>query len=303
MVMLGSYQNGNYRVFISDDGTKIRKNDCDELIPGTIESMDIKITNKCDIGCSYCHEDSRSDGVHGDIMGESFIDRLHPFTELAIGGGNPLSHPDLIRFLDKCQVKKLIPSITINQLHFEREYEKVKELASSHMIFGIGVSLVNPTDEFISKIKQFPNAVIHVIAGVVTVRQLERLRDQGLKILILGYKTVRRGIEHKSKCEHEVVSRMVELKRLLPTIINENWFDVISFDNLAIKQMDVKSLLSDDEWNEFYMGDDGFASMYVDMVERKFALNSCEPMNHRYELMDTIEEMFEYLKKGEKDGT
>lgn len=73
----------------------------------------------------------------------------------------------------------------------------------------------------------------------------------------------------------------------------------ISFDNLALKQLDVKSLLSEKEWNQFYMGDDGLedeqtsASMFVDMVERKFAKNSCS--KERFDLLPTVEEMYNKL--------
>ena len=44
---------------------------------------------------SNCHEGSSPLGKHGDILSPSWLDKLHPYCELAIGGGNPLSHPDL----------------------------------------------------------------------------------------------------------------------------------------------------------------------------------------------------------------
>ena len=96
------YKNGNYNVYIDlDNGTKIRKNNEDCFIPNTVESMDIKLTNRCTLGsnCVYCHEGSGPNGKHGDILSPSFLDKLHPYTELAIGGGNPLSHPSLLPFL------------------------------------------------------------------------------------------------------------------------------------------------------------------------------------------------------------
>ena len=118
-------KNGNYMMFIDlETGTKIRKNNLDCFIPEKPESMDIKITNKCDMGCAFCHENSTPDGLHGDILNLKFIETLLPYTELALGGGNPLTHPDLIPFLEKCKALKLIPSMTINQVHFMKpEYE------------------------------------------------------------------------------------------------------------------------------------------------------------------------------------
>ena len=41
------YKNGSYLVMILDDGTKIRYNKLNMYKPDRVESMDIKITNKC----------------------------------------------------------------------------------------------------------------------------------------------------------------------------------------------------------------------------------------------------------------
>ena len=52
-------RNGNYDIlFDLDTGTKIRKNDEDCFIPEKPESMDIKITNRCDKGCAFCLKSS-----------------------------------------------------------------------------------------------------------------------------------------------------------------------------------------------------------------------------------------------------
>lgn len=302
MKLLGKYQNGNYTVSIFDDGTKIRQNDLDFFAPNTVESMDIKITNRCDMGCSMCHENSTPNGEHGDILSPSFLDKLHPYCELAIGGGNPLEHPDLLKFLYRCHERKHIANMTINQVHFEKNFEYVKHLCENKLIYGLGISLVNPTPEFIEKVKQIPTAIIHVINGIVTEEQLRKLKYNNLKILILGYKEVRRG-----KSLYEEKSNIIENKKdstytLLPQMINEKWFKIISFDNLALKQLDVRRLLSDDEWNSMYMGDDGLdreqtsATFFVDMVERKFAKNSYSM--ERFDLLDTAEGMFKFLREG-----
>lgn len=54
MELLGVTQNGNYTLKFLSDGTKIRYTEEDEFIPDRPESMDIKITNKCNMGCRYC---------------------------------------------------------------------------------------------------------------------------------------------------------------------------------------------------------------------------------------------------------
>ena len=290
-----SYKDGNYYVRINlADGTKIRENDLDNFRADFPESIDIKITNSCDMGCPMCHENSIPNGAHGDIMNLKFIDNLHPYTELAIGGGNPLEHPDLEAFLRKCKSLKLIPSMTINQTHFMKNIDFVKMLVSEDLIYGLGVSLTNPTPEFINQIKKFPNAVIHVIAGLIPIYKLEEISKLDLKILILGYKQFRRGENLYLHESTTIDSKINELKEILPVIIKNNWFKVVSFDNLAIKQLDPRRVLSDSEWDEFYMGDDGFATMYVDCVKEEFARSSTSI--DRYPITDNIVDMFNVIR-------
>ena len=290
------YQNGNYTVTIdAQNGTKIRENDLDFFRADFPESMDIKICNKCDLGCPMCHENSTPDGKCGDIMSESFIDKLHPYTELAIGGGNPLEHPDLVPFLEKCKKLNLIPSMTVNQMHFEKNKDFLKTLVDNNLIYGLGISLVNGDAEFIAKVHEFPNAVIHVINGMSAApSELERLAHRGLKILILGYKEFRRGIDHYNTASELIDKKKHSLYEKLPRIINEGWFEVVSFDNLAIKQLDAQRLMSAEDWAQFYMGDDGSATMYVDMVNREFAKSSTS--TERYPLEDDIVTMFEKIR-------
>ncbi len=289
------YQNGNYTVTIdTHNGTKIRENDLDFFRADFPESMDIKICNKCDMGCPQCHENSTPDGKCGDIMSESFIDKLHPYTELAIGGGNPLEHPDLKSFLEKCKKLNLIPSMTVNQFHFMKNKTFIKHLVEQKLIYGLGISLAHITDEFVEAVKEFPNAVIHVINGIVHPVQLEKLANKGFKILILGYKEFRRGevlYQHQSAAIEELKKMLYDK---LPQIIKNNWFEVVSFDNLAIKQLDAQRLMSEEDWDQFYMGDDGSATMYVDMVNREFAKSSTS--TERYMLEDDIVTMFEKIR-------
>lgn len=297
-----SYRNGNYMVHLNTvNGTKIRENDLDFFEADTVESMDIKICNKCDMGCPMCHENSTPNGKCGDLTFDgTFLEHLHPYTELAIGGGNPLEHPDLEKFLIDCKEHQFIPSMTINQIHFEKNYEFVKRLYDSHLIYGLGISLVNPTDDFINKVKTIPTAVIHTIAGLTTEAQYEALRGKGLKVLVLGYKKFRRGESLYERTHDTIDDKIKSLSDRLGEIIDNNWFNVISFDNLALGQLKVKDHLTEDEWSKFYMGDDGIdgeltsATMYVDMVERKFAKNSCSA--ERFDLLPTIEEMYNFLK-------
>lgn len=294
MELLGRYKNGNFVTTILSDGTKIRETKDDEFIPSFAENMDVKLTNKCDGGCAWCHEGSSINGKHGDILNEKFIDTLHPYQEVAIGGGDATSHPDLIPFLQKLKEQKVIANMTVNQIHFEKKQELIKKLVDEKLIYGLGVSLVNPTKHFIELIKQYPNAVIHVINGVLKPSDIKALENNNLKMLILGYKHLRRGNKYFEEEQNDIETKQQWLYENLEDIIQK--FKVVSFDNLAIEQLDVKRLLTQEEWNEFYMGDDGKVTYYVDMVERKFAQSSTAPFNKRYDLLDSVDDMFKAVK-------
>ena len=286
---LATYKNGNYTVTIYSDGTKVREGD-GPFIPAFPESIDIKITNYCDLGCLYCHEGSTKLGEHGD-MSEQFIDTLHPFTELAIGGGNPLSHPNLLMLLERCKQRNVICNMTVNQTHFEEYIVELQYLVNTKRIYGIGVSVTEPTDNLIKLLHQFPNIVVHTIAGVTTEAQFKKLSNNGLKVLILGYKLLRRGETYHLR--HKVEANITRLRCMWPKLCNK--FDVLSFDNLALHQLRVKEVLPKELWDSFYMGDDGQFTMYVDLVEREFAASSVSP--DRYDLLPDIRDMFAAVRE------
>ena len=312
MELLGRYRNGNYDVEIYDDGTKIRQNDLDHFAPEFPESMDIKITDSCNMLCGYCHENSLPNGKHGDILHLPFLKSLHPVTELAIGGGNPLSHPDLIPFLRLCKERNLIANITVNQRHFLMSKDTLLQLSMEKLIWGLGVSLRHGMDDdernaLIEALKLFPNAVIHAINGIHTVDELHSMAFNDFKLLILGYKEFRRGKGYYLDSAEEIYENQKQLFDKLPAMILDDWFSAISFDNLAINQLDVRGLMSDDEWAEFYMGDDGrdgeftSASMYIDAVKMEFAKNSCS--EERFPVTNNVTEMYRFLKYGGANGT
>lgn len=189
--LLHLYQNGNYDVKIYSDGTKVRTTEDDEFIAQFPENIDCKITNKCDMGCAFCHE----------------------------------------------------------------------------------------------------NSVIHTIAGI---HNLEPLVSKELKVLILGYKSIRRGKDFINCHGMTIRKKIAELEAKIPEYLES--FKVLSFDNLALEQLNIKKYVSPEDWKAHYMGDDGSFTMYIDLVKEEFAKNSTSV--NRYNLNDykSIEEIFNKIK-------
>ena len=305
------YQNGNYFVSINlDNGTKIRETinpDATEFVSDFPESADVKITNKCSYNCAFCHEGSNINGKHSDALHSHVWNTFCPYTEVALGGGSVTGYPDLVPLLERLKSLHLIPNITVRQEEFMSNLPLIRKLTDEKLIYGLGISLSNPNQEdFIKTVKEFPNAVIHVINGIVSLTELRKLANNNLKILILGYKEVRKGkILLANSAQNTIINNNKEaLYAFLPKIITERWFDVVSFDNLAIKQLNPKGrFVSDEDWETIYMGDDGLdgeqtsASMYIDLVENEFARNSCD-VDHRMPVGNmSVKEMYKILCK------
>lgn len=288
------YKNGNGRILINlTTGTRIIYTEGDEeFYPDFPISMDLNCSNKCDIGCPYCYQGCTPDGKHAELLFNDFIDQLHPYTEVALQ--IPLDHPQLILFLEKLKEKNVIPSITFNQISFEKHLEEIKDLVDKKLIYGLGVSLVSPDEKFINEIKMFPNAVIHVINGVFEEDDFNILKDNDLKLLILGYKHKGRGITYNDNFFYDVAKRQTWLNTHIKEIISG--FKVVSFDNLALEQLHLKIHLPEKMWEQFYQGDDGTISMYIDLVDGTFAKSSLIDKDKMIPMRGTLEEMFKEIK-------
>lgn len=291
-----TYKNGNYTVLFDErNGSKIRFNKLDNLTPEFPECCDVRISSKCIVGCRQCFEGNTKDGKFGDIMNQKWVDSLRPYTELAIAGNDPL-HPDLVPFLKKLKEKKVFASLTVNQYTFDKYYNFLCELRDEKLIYGLGVSLVWPElEDFVDRFKTFPNGVIHAINGVITKKQIDFLRGKDIKMLILGYKNLGRGVDYL-KCEEEhILSNQEVLK-------NEIWnglandFAVLSFDNLAISQLDIKGMFERDgkDWDKFFMGRDSEYTFYIDAVNHKFAGSSLA--QDKFDMMDDVTDMFNVVR-------
>ena len=298
--MWGIYKNGNAIVRINlENGTKIRETDDDEFDIDFPETIDINCTNFCSGNCPFCYQGCSIYGEHGDLMGAKFIDTLRPYTEVALQV-NDLTHPQLIPFLQKLREKRIIANITVNQMHFKDCETFISHLIDDDLIKGIGISLQNPTDDFIKRVQKYPNAVIHVINGILSASDIERLRDHNLKMLILGYKYLGRGVDYYNANELNIKAKQRYLYDVLPTLPEK--FEVLSFDNLALEQLNVKRILPEEEWESFYMGDEGTSSMYIDLVKKKFGISSlCKP-EEMHPILDNIDDMFKVVKNEAKNN-
>ena len=295
MRKIATYKNGNTLTTLYDDGTKTHFTLDDEFMFDFPESHDISISQCCDNGCEWCYYGCSPTGKHGKLTGWNFFDSMRPYTEIAINLQCPIPN-QLTNFLLEMKDRKVIVNVTVNQNHFMRDDvgEYIDRLVNEDLIKGIGVSLSDPTqDGFIDRIKRYPNTVIHVIAGITSPEDINYLAGHDLKLLILGYKTVGRGLQYHFDNYSDIQDNIDWFDNNIDFIVNS--FKVVSFDNLAIEQLHIKDKLNEKEWDNFYGGDDGTVTFFIDLVKGVFSRNSLSQIV--YPIGDkTIDEMFEIIK-------
>lgn len=267
-----TYHNGDFIVHINKaNGTKIRQSFIEKPKAAFAENCDVTITTRCRQGCRYCYLNCNQKGNHADLMQFDFLKHLHPYTEIALNG-NDLDHPQLGEFLEQLKCQKVFANITVNQRQFMDNKNKLKEWYDQGLVHGIGISVVAPSEKFTESVSKIPTAVLHVIAGIVTPKDIKKLMDKNLKLLILGYKNIGRGEEYLENHKQFIAPNMEWLKCHIMDLAN--YFQVISFDNKAIEQLNMQEKMSPKEWERYYMGDDGDFTFYLDLVEGKYGLNS-----------------------------
>jgi hypothetical protein len=303
--LLHKYQNGNVAVEIYEDGTKIREWPDGEK-PNSVypESCDLKITQYCDMAaiCVYCHEMSDKSGQHGDLdVIDSIWASQMPGTELAIGGGNPLAHPGLPDFLRKMKGRGIIPNVTVNIMHMKKFKYLIRQFQHEKLMYGLGISYRGPKSlNLLPEDIDYKNVVFHMIMGIHDLYDCQAVinwckhRNITPKILLLGYKTFGNGIHHYTPELRATLDtwRCVYLNALLDTKSRV----VVSFDNLAIEQLQLKNQLQEDVWNELFQGEDGTATFYIDAVKQEVAKTSTSDVRYKIASGDSIVDLFGKVK-------
>lgn len=294
--------NGNSIVTLYNDGTRM----VETLDPNATEilldyplSLDINISNRCSNGCPYCYAGNTPNGAVADLSKMNYLDGVTGL-EIAINIQFPL--PDEFeKWLFKMQKQGIVVNGTINQLDFERDRSLLTYLSNLHtvgVLHGIGISYRKYDEILYENIKNIlgDDVVIHVIIGITPIEDVIKLLDNGFKVLVLGYKQKNRGIDYFSNINIENWVTNID------KIINYPGDAVIAFDTAGLKQANIKQLLSQQQWNDSYQGDEGTISFYIDAVENTFNIDS-HTDSKPYDIGDkTLKEMFKIIKLGGRNN-
>ena len=298
-----------YTIINRSNGTKIRlsfNNDAEELTKTeTPELVDLKITDYCNYGCSYCYQNSTKKGKHADTQYiKNVIDSLDEkgeILELAIGGGEPTSHPDFWEIVKYANNKKINVGMSTRDTNWfvdlkyiedkEELYEKINSIKSfafsvdtpnQAMLYG---TFVRDAIEEIRENKgiyRFPTKIyFQYVLGSNTLENFEEIvkclislnNESGFirnefNLTLLGWKNTGRGNSGPLYDNNEwmdIIKKHNKLNVGIDTTALNMYYDKIKED---IKEID---LLGYKEEGKF--------SMYVDCVEGIMSPSSYDLVN------------------------
>lgn len=302
---------GNFWVlFNPDNGTKIRmsfdplananKSEAPELV-------DIKITDHCTKNCTYCYQGSSSTGKHADINSIYSVvvtlSKLNTF-EVAIGGGEPTTHPKFIEILEMFHNNGIVPSFsTRDEQWIVDNWNRIKPLIGA---IGLSIDSADVLSAKLLKLKPFREErkqplkiTVQVIVGSCSEDELIKIlnvcNENDVTLLLLGWKSSNRG-----SCGP---LQDVNLEKVLESFFKDyettrHWNGPnLAFDTVLVQKMETWLNEKSNPW--YFTKHEGAHSMYIDCVLKRMAKSSYSeefvPFSSHYISADCIKNYFASL--------
>lgn len=247
---------------------------------------DVKITDWCDKGCSFCYQNSTPEGKHADMNNVykviKDLEDMQVF-EVALGGGEVTAHPRFGEILEAFRYRGIVPNFTTRNLFWMTD-PKQKDLqkAVKEYVGAIAYSVSNPEEvaTFADSLNFFYGEkniyqhrnrhAVHVIPALLTEDQfkaiIEAVATASLQVTLLGYKRVGRGKSGSPSIDYDWYKVIQEVRK-------HHYFPKVSIDT-AMARSYVDILTQIDPQRIMWFTDEGNRSMYVDAVEMKVAPSS-----------------------------
>ena len=274
------------------------------------ELVDLKISDYCDLGCSFCYQNSTRRGKHGDLQViKDVISKLsHLGTfEIAIGGGEPLQYPYLEEVIHHANACGVTANFTT------KDYKTLSRRGDLlHYIGGVAVSVstaeeVHEAAKYLADLTTAERARVsfQVPVGAQTYGQfvelIEAIASSSIsRITLLGYKMVGRGTASKY---HSFEDRLGDIFfKQTPYRWNETRFYTaavyprlsVGIDTqLAQKASAFIANLPSQVVDKVVMYKEGLHSCYIDAVKKQIAPSSyCSTELYQPLIIDQIGDIF-----------
>lgn len=144
------------------------------------ELADISISNHCTKGCEFCYRDSTdnnsfmSTAEYEYVLDSLTSSKWGSVFQVALGGGEPLEHPDFIEILDISKRKGIVANFTTNGIH-------INEIVAKNLVGRVGAVAISTRN-----------------IDEVEINKLRLLIDNGIKTnlhFVLDKKSIHNAIE------------------------------------------------------------------------------------------------------------
>ncbi len=250
------------------------------------ELIDIKVTDYCEMGCKFCYMGSTKKGRHASwkylsglaqLLGQSKV------AECALGGGEPLSHPDIFNFISclrSAGVKAV--NFTTRQLDWLSDPQSVQKLLGENGCFAYSVDDEKGLDRLHKAITENGYTIRHpsgysrdekairataqYVMGVLPEDKfkqlLEKAKELEISLTFLGFKHTGRGVHFKP---HDY-SNWIQ-------ILKDSGYWHARIDTALAKEFE-KELLEADVSATTFHTDEGRFSCWIDAVNQKIGVSS-----------------------------
>lgn len=119
------------------------------------ELADISISNHCTKGCEFCYKDSKNNNSFMSLEDYEFVlssltdEKWGSVFQVALGGGEPLEHPDFIEIINITNSRGIVANFTTNGMHINKEVaSKIK-----NKVGAVAISISKAEEINVDKIK------------------------------------------------------------------------------------------------------------------------------------------------------
>ncbi len=157
------------------------------------ELVDMKITDHCPFGCSFCYQSSVAAGAHADdraVMQYLQECRDMGVFEIAFGGGEPTLHPRFVEIVQFARQLGMVPNVTT------KNYQWAESLGETSLgAVAISANTESEVARAITIIKQAPTSakmILQCVDGLIEPEVLKEAIAQvgSSRVTVLGYKDV-----------------------------------------------------------------------------------------------------------------
>lgn len=233
------------------------------------ELADISISNKCSKGCSFCYKDSMPDGKvmsveeYCQVLDSMYSPEYGNVFQVAIGGGEPLEHPDFLKIVDETAKRGIVLNFTTNgQLLNVKICKVIKGKIGAMAISASSISDLKKNRTAIDCAKEL-KVNIHYILSETSIEEATEIVNgvyndllKGINaIVFLTYKPAGRGTTDKVLKNGKELNAFIEAVKA-PKTSCKIGFDAC-FVPMLMRRKSVRREMVD-------VCEGGFFSVYID---------------------------------------